>query len=207
MTVEECLASCWPTVLVLSVILILILSFRNSSLTITQNQNATPKDDEKEKSLVAEFFSTIIKLIKVSFEFTFKILFPGVVVLAVLYVFLHFTGIRIGILDRLKKCVDAVCSTDGQQADYTNGKAIYDTDPDMDTYIKGDLNAQQFGKLDKVLAWEKKQYGSRVSATDLQRLAASDPAVFDAYTRWLQCKSLNRSSFHVVYPDERKSHH
>ena len=201
MTVDKCWGNSVSIILVfLIVMIIVILLFKKFALNITQQQNCPP---QKEKQpLIVRFVNSIYITIKVTIEFSFKIVLPGAFILGIV----KYTGLDDVITSYLKQCVHAVCDIKDQPMDYMNGKAIYDTDPDMDTYIKGDLNAQQFGKFDKVLACEKKQYGSRVSATDVQRLAASDPAVVDAYTRWLQCKSLNRSSFHVVYPDERKSH-
>jgi hypothetical protein len=199
MTVYEYFGVGLLLIVALIVTVIVILLFKKFALNITQQQNSPPRKETQ--PLIVRFVTSIYVSIKVSIEFTIKIVIPG----AILFGIVKYVGIADAVTSHLCRVVYTICDIDSHPANHENTKAIYDTDPDMDTYIKGNLNAQQLDKLDRVLAYEKKQHGFHVSSTDLQRLAANDPAVFDAYARWLQCKSLNRSSFHVVYPDERNS--
>ncbi len=86
----------------------------------------------------------------------------------------------------------------------TTTSPIYDTDPANDRFIKGELTASQLKTLDKILNEEQKNNQQRLSNDIVKRLAKNDRAVMDAYARWRKCHDLMRSSYQVVYPNQRK---
>lgn len=79
----------------------------------------------------------------------------------------------------------------------------YDTSPENDKYIKGNLQPDQLLLLDKILMKEKRLVTHPLSSQQIQSITG-DPAVMAAYERWCKCYDMIRSSTHVVYPDERE---
>jgi hypothetical protein len=78
----------------------------------------------------------------------------------------------------------------------------YDTDPNNDRYIKGDMNPSHIKLFNKVLCAEKKQNGKWVSGRQIRKIVGHQnfDAVNAAYKRWQECKDQNRNKDHVIYP-------
>ena len=81
---------------------------------------------------------------------------------------------------------------------------IYDTDPDNDQFIQGQLEVHQLKALDAILEIEREKCGLRLPMVELDALAKNDRGLVDAYQRWRKCKDMMRSNHHVIYPSERK---
>ena len=93
----------------------------------------------------------------------------------------------------------------GQPATGSGSVIIYDTDPENDRYIKGELTGKQLSRFDRILEREKANKGQRLSGVELSELAGDDRELTEAYNRWCSCKDMMRSSSHIVYPSERNS--
>jgi len=81
---------------------------------------------------------------------------------------------------------------------------LYDTDPRNNDFIKANLQPKQLKILDQLLELEKKQSGLRLTPQDINKITRYNSEVKEAYDRWRKCKDMMRSSYRVVYPDERK---
>ena len=88
----------------------------------------------------------------------------------------------------------------GGGASYYSGK--YDTDPNNDRYIKGDMTPLQIKIFNRVLCAEKKQNGKKVSIQKIRKIAGykNYETIQAAYKRWRECKDLNRNKDYVIYP-------
>jgi len=80
---------------------------------------------------------------------------------------------------------------------------IYDTDPDNDGYIKAPIQPEHWSELDKILNFEQKKNGNRVSTSAIGILGITNQSILKAYDRWCVCRNLNRNSTHVIYPSGR----
>jgi hypothetical protein len=98
-----------------------------------------------------------------------------------------------------------IAPPDGHPATDPGSAMVYDTDPENDLYIKGELTSKQLTRFDRILEREKENRGLRLSGGDLSELAGDDRELIDAYYRWCSCKDMMRSSSHIVYPSERNS--
>jgi len=81
---------------------------------------------------------------------------------------------------------------------------VYDTDPQNDRFIKGNLTGKQFRLLDRILNEEERNGGMRISGGRVRQYAMDDKAVIEAYDRWRRCCSLMRSENYVIYPSQRQ---
>ena len=89
------------------------------------------------------------------------------------------------------------------QPESNSYRAIYDTDPQNDRFIKGTLTAAQLSMLDQILNEEERNGGMRIADGLVRKIAREDKAVIEAYDRWRRCGSLMRSENYVVYPSRR----
>jgi hypothetical protein len=84
---------------------------------------------------------------------------------------------------------------------------LYDTDPQNDSYIRGNLTRPQLEALDKILEHEKNNGGYKLPGFTLKAISKNEPALIDGYARWRVCCDLRRSFGHVIYPSERERIH
>lgn len=166
--------------LVLLVIYVLVTLFKKDNVQINQTVNCPPQ-----KEIIKE-----IHYEKVTLPILLKIIIPVTVVSVSLTLFSFEFNLE------CPKCRKPIPPAPKIY--------FYDTDPGNNAFIIQNLDPSHLENFDKLLMFEKKLCGERLSKSNIKKYSTGDNVIEDAYSRWRKCKDLRRSSGSTVYPDERE---